>query len=101
MNKVQEELRNAIQNKGNINICNFKELKYFQAVIKETFRLHPPGPLLIVHETIQKTKIEGYDVLPGTLVHVNAWAIGRDPDSWIYPEKFMPERFLESTIDFI
>ncbi|XP_021743799.1 cytochrome P450 83B1-like [Chenopodium quinoa] len=100
MNKVQEELRNAIQNTNCINKCNFKELKYFQAVMKETFRLHPAAPLLVAREAIQKTKIEGYDILPGTLVHVNAWAIGRDPESWIDPEKFMPERFLESTISF-
>ncbi|KAK7394874.1 hypothetical protein VNO78_15415 [Psophocarpus tetragonolobus] len=33
-------------------------------------------------------------------VLVNVWAIGRDPTIWKNPEMFMPERFLESEIDF-
>lgn len=28
------------------------------------------------------------------------WAIGRDPESWDNPEKFMPERFMGSCVDF-
>ncbi|XBJ05793.1 hypothetical protein VPH35_024509 [Triticum aestivum] len=31
---------------------------------------------------------------------INVWAIGRDKDVWTKPQKFMPERFLGSTIDF-
>lgn len=103
MKKVQEELRNAMRNKDHhyINGSDLKELEYFKAVVKEAFRLHPASPLLIVHETIRKTTIQGYDILPKTLVYVNAWTIGRDPKSWKDPESFMPERFLGSSIDFI
>ncbi|XP_021851209.1 cytochrome P450 83B1 [Spinacia oleracea] len=100
MKKVQEELRNAAQNKGYINNNDLKELEYFKAVVKETFRLHPAVPLLVVRETIRKSTVQGYDILPKTLVYVNAWAIGRDPEIWNEPEKFMPERFLESSIDY-
>ncbi|KAL3642295.1 hypothetical protein CASFOL_013110 [Castilleja foliolosa] len=42
----------------------------------------------------------GYDIEPSTMVLVNAWAIGRDPSSWEEPEKFMPERFMNSSVDF-
>lgn len=31
---------------------------------------------------------------------MNAWAIGRDPDSWTDPDEFLPERFMESDIEF-
>ncbi|XP_074279352.1 cytochrome P450 83B1-like [Silene latifolia] len=100
MKKVQEELRNAARNKGYITEDDLTNLEYFKAVVKETFRTHPGAPLLIVRETQQKCTIEGYDILPGTQVFVNVWAIGRDPESWSEPDTFKPERFLGSSIDF-
>lgn len=100
MKKVQEELRSAIKHKGYIENEDLTELEYFKAVVKETFRLHPPTPLLVVREAIDKTRIEGYDILPKSLVYVNAWAIGRDHESWNDPEEFVPERFLGSSIDY-
>ncbi|KAL1201026.1 Cytochrome P450 71B36 [Cardamine amara subsp. amara] len=33
-------------------------------------------------------------------LHVNVWAIGRDPDTWKDPYEFIPERFINSSIDF-
>ncbi|KAK9758351.1 hypothetical protein RND81_01G224800 [Saponaria officinalis] len=99
MKKVQEEIRNATKNINYIDDEQVQTLDYFKAVVKETFRLHPAAPLLIAHESTQKTRIKGDDILPKTLVYVNAWAIGRDPKSWNDPEKFMPERFIGSSID--
>ncbi|KAI9110656.1 hypothetical protein K1719_018522 [Acacia pycnantha] len=34
------------------------------------------------------------------LLMINAWAIGRHPDYWNEPEKFQPERFIDSSIDY-
>ncbi|KAL4310247.1 hypothetical protein GQ457_01G006170 [Hibiscus cannabinus] len=42
----------------------------------------------------------GYEVPVKCLVYVNAWAIGRDPEAWKNPEKFCPERFIGSFIDY-
>ncbi|EMS59794.1 Cytochrome P450 71C2 [Triticum urartu] len=39
--------------------------------------------------------IDGYMVLAGTRVVVNAWAIGRDSSSWEDAKEFMPERFTD------
>ena len=49
---------------------------------------------------MQDIKLKGYDIAAGTQVIVNAWAIARDPTSWKKPEKFKPERFLNSAVDF-
>lgn len=41
----------------------------------------------------------GYDISKGTTVFVNAWSIGRDPNSWDAAEEFLPERFMGKEID--
>jgi len=35
---------------------------------------------MIVHESIEDSKIDGYDIRVRIRVFVNVWAIGRDPD---------------------
>ncbi|KAH9620435.1 hypothetical protein KSS87_004127 [Heliosperma pusillum] len=100
LKKVQDEIRNVAQNKDCIGEEDLQKLEYFKAVIKETFRLHPATPLLVIRETIRKATLNGYDIKPKTLVHVNVWAIGRDPELWEDPEVFKPERFMGSSIDF-
>lgn len=101
MNKLQEEVRNIIgENDGVIDENDIQKLAYLKAVVKEVMRLHPPAPLMVPHETTQKCNVVGYEIQPKTVVYINAWAIGRDPDSWKNPEEFFPERFLGSTLDF-
>ncbi|XP_074306943.1 cytochrome P450 71A1-like [Silene latifolia] len=100
LKKVQEEIRNVAPKNGCICEDDLQKLEYFKAVVKETFRLHPATPLLVVRESIRKATLNGYDIKPKSLVHVNVWAIGRDPESWEDPEAFKPERFMGSSIDF-
>uniref|UniRef100_A0A803LV92 Cytochrome P450 n=2 Tax=Chenopodium quinoa TaxID=63459 RepID=A0A803LV92_CHEQI len=100
MSKVQEELRNNLSDsKGCITMDNLLKCKYFKAVVKETLRFHPAAPVTF-RETLKKSNIEGYDILPKTHIYVSIWALGRDPEHWENPEKFMPERFMESSIDY-
>ncbi|KAM3327157.1 hypothetical protein P3S67_002283 [Capsicum chacoense] len=100
MKKVQEEIRKSIGNKGIVNEDDVQNMSYLRAVIKETLRLYPPAPLLLPRESMEKSVLEGYEIPPKTIVHVNAWAIARDPEIWDNPEEFIPERFLNSNIDF-
>ncbi|XP_059317211.1 cytochrome P450 71A1-like [Lycium ferocissimum] len=74
-------------------------MPYLKAMIKETFRLYPPVPLLVARETMLKSILQGYEIQPKT-INVSPWAIARDPEIWENPEKFIPERFLNSSIDF-
>ncbi|MCD7445840.1 hypothetical protein HAX54_000079 [Datura stramonium] len=43
--------------------------------------MHPPVPLFVLRECMKETKIDGYDIPLKAGVLVNAWAIGRDPES--------------------
>ncbi|KAH6809291.1 hypothetical protein C2S51_027074 [Perilla frutescens var. frutescens] len=99
MKKLQSEIRNLIGEKGKVDEDDLPKLPYLKAVIKETFRLYPPAPLLVPRETIERCSLEGYEIQPKTVVYVNAWAVARDPEYWENPDEFVPERFLNSNID--
>ncbi|XP_059299821.1 6,7,8-trihydroxycoumarin synthase-like [Lycium ferocissimum] len=100
MKKVQAEIRKLVGKKGIVNEDDIQNMPYLKAVIKETLRLYPPTPLLLPRQSIEKSTLEGYEIQPGTIIHVNSWAIARDPEIWENPEEFVPERFLNNKIDF-
>ncbi|KAK9027746.1 hypothetical protein V6N11_067569 [Hibiscus sabdariffa] len=100
MKKAQNEIRSCVGKKGKLTENDVSQLKYLKMIIKETFRLHPPTVLLLPREAASQLKIGDYDIYPRTRIAVNVWAIGRNPDIWDNPEEFIPERFIDSLIDF-
>ncbi|XP_057956715.1 cytochrome P450 71D10-like [Malania oleifera] len=100
MKKAQAEVREVYHEKGTVDESRLHELDYVRAVIRETLRLHPSAPLLLPRESRERCEIIGYEVPPQTRVIINAWAIARDPEYWNDADKFIPERFLNSSIDF-
>ncbi|KAK3439850.1 hypothetical protein EUGRSUZ_B00192, partial [Eucalyptus grandis] len=100
MNILQTEVRKIANGKANITDVDLEKMHYLRAVLKEILRLHPPIPLLIPLLSIRDVKIRGYDIAAGTIVITNAWTIGRDPGTCDDPDKFKPERFLNSSVDF-
>lgn len=98
--KAQDEVRQVFNDKGFVDEAEFDQLKYLKLVIKETFRMHPPVPLLLPRESREYCKINGYEIPAKTRVLVNVWAMGRDPKNWKEPERFNPERFLDNPIDY-
>ncbi|KAJ9559979.1 hypothetical protein OSB04_005139 [Centaurea solstitialis] len=100
LKKLQQEVRNVIGNKGKVHEDDVQKLHYLKAVIKETLRLFPVVPLLVPRESRDRCILGGYEIPKGTLVYVNAWAVGRDPKCWENPEEFDPERFVGSSIDY-
>ncbi|CAL9762059.1 unnamed protein product [Musa acuminata subsp. burmannicoides] len=99
LRRARDEVRGCVGRKGKVEESDVHQLAYLKCVVKETLRLHPPAPLLVPRETMEHVKLDGYDVPPKTTIYVNAWAIGRDPNSWERPEEFEPERFMRSSVD--
>ncbi|KAK7405765.1 hypothetical protein VNO78_07374 [Psophocarpus tetragonolobus] len=86
--------------KGNpVEETDIARLPYLNAVIKETFRVHPPVPLLLPRKAETDVEIGGYTIPKDAQVLVHAWVIGRDPEKWDSPNVFLPERFLDTEID--
>jgi cytochrome P450 len=99
MSKVQKELEQVVGKGIPIQETDIPKLPYMQAVIKETFRLHPAVPFLLPRKAETDVKIGDYIIPKDAQVLVNAWVIGRDPNKWDNPNVFLPERFLDSEID--
>ncbi|XP_052134362.1 cytochrome P450 98A1-like isoform X2 [Oryza glaberrima] len=97
--KAQEELDRVIGHGRVMLEADIPNLPYLQAVVKESFRLHPPTPLMLPHKASTSVKIAGYDVPKDASVVVNVWAVARDPGVWDNPLEYRPERFLEESID--
>nr|ADO16250.1 p-coumaroyl shikimate 3'-hydroxylase [Ocimum tenuiflorum] len=97
--KAQEELDRVIGYERVMTELDFSNLPYLQCVAKEALRLHPPTPLMLPHRSNSNVKIGGYDIPKGSNVHVNVWAVARDPAVWKNPSEFRPERFLEEDVD--
>lgn len=101
MKKLQAELHDVVGSERLVQESDIAQLPYLRAVVKETMRLHPPGPLLLPRESMEPCRVAGYNIPAKTQVYVNTWAIGRDANDWKIPLDFWPERFLESSIDVL
>ncbi|GAA0170175.1 oxygenase [Lithospermum erythrorhizon] len=97
--KATEELDRVIGKNRWIEEKDVSNLPYIRAIIKETMRLHPVAPMLVPRTAREDCKVDGYDIKKGTMVLVNVWAIGRDPDLWDEPNEFNPDRFIGKDID--
>ncbi|CAN1829121.1 Desmethyl-deoxy-podophyllotoxin synthase [Linum perenne] len=100
MQKAQKEVRQLFDEQGEVDESRLDELHYLQLIIKETFRLHPIAPLFLPRECRETVVVNGYLIPEKTRVTINAWAIGRDPRHWTNPDEFIPERFVDSSLDY-
>ncbi|KAJ0038482.1 hypothetical protein Pint_24057 [Pistacia integerrima] len=66
--KVREEIEFVVGRSRLVEESDIPNLPYLQAVVKESLRMHPPAPLLMLY------------------------AMMRDPDLWEKPNEFQPER---------
>uniref|UniRef100_A0A0K8WME9 Flavonoid 3'-monooxygenase n=1 Tax=Acacia koa TaxID=468172 RepID=A0A0K8WME9_ACAKO len=92
--QVQQEIDAVVGRDRLVTELDLPNLPYLQAVVKETFRLHPSTPLSLPRMADKSCEIYGYHIPKGATLLVNVWAISRDPKEWSDPLEFKPERFL-------
>ncbi|KAJ9573999.1 hypothetical protein L9F63_008629 [Diploptera punctata] len=94
--KVYEEIENVLHGSNRlITMKDLNEMNYLERVIKEVQRLHSPVPLL--SRTITKDlEIGGHTVPEGMIINIPTCQVHKNPEIYQNPEKFDPDRFLQS-----
>lgn len=100
LKKAQHELDRNVGRERLAHESDMSNLVYLQAIIKETLRLYPAGPLSLPHESMEDCTVAGYHIPAGTRLLVNLSKIHRDPSVWSNPTEFQPERFLTTHKDY-
>lgn len=100
--KVHQEIdqiwkNGQLDNGKHLTSNHLREMKYLEAVIKESLRLYPSVPIIsrISEEDIN---YKGYTIPKGSTVGVLIYMIHRDPNVFPNPEAFIPERFIDSLL---
>uniref|UniRef100_A0A663F4M8 Vitamin D 25-hydroxylase n=1 Tax=Aquila chrysaetos chrysaetos TaxID=223781 RepID=A0A663F4M8_AQUCH len=77
------------------------KMPYTEAVLHEVLRFCNIAPLGIFHATSKDTVVRGYSIPEGTTVITNLYSVHFDEKYWSNPEVFCPERFLDSSGQFV
>ncbi|EJD46777.1 cytochrome P450 [Auricularia subglabra TFB-10046 SS5] len=70
-------------------------LPYVEAIVRETYRRYPAGPLGIPHAVDEDDVYDGYFIRSGSTVMVNVWDVMHDETTYPEPETFNPDRWLK------
>ncbi|CAN1273736.1 Demethylepipodophyllotoxin synthase [Linum perenne] len=99
LSKAQIELVNIVGYERQVQESDLHNLVYLNAIVKETLRLYPPGPLAVPHQAMEDCTVAGHMIKEGTRLIVNISKIQRDPKIWPNPDEFQPDRFLTTHKD--
>ncbi|KAL8226615.1 hypothetical protein R6Q57_016447 [Mikania cordata] len=94
LKEAQEEIDTIVGRDRLVTELDLTQLTFIQAIVKETFRLHPSTPLSLPRIASEDCEVDGYYIPKGSTLLVNVWAIARDPKMWTDPLEFRPTRFL-------
>ncbi|KAI3549231.1 O-methylsterigmatocystin oxidoreductase [Colletotrichum abscissum] len=92
--KAQAEIDRVV---GSGRLPTFEDrdkLPYVDALVKETARWWPIVPMSFPHTTTEEFEYEGYRIPKDAFVLPAVWWFLHDPDVYINPESFDPDRFL-------
>ncbi len=77
------------------------KMPFTRACIYEALRYTSIVPLGVSHRATEDVEICGYLIPRGSHIKPNLWALHHDPEFWIDPEIFRPERFLSDAGELV
>ncbi|KAL2609223.1 hypothetical protein R1flu_027796 [Riccia fluitans] len=93
MDKAQAEMDSVVGIERLLEEPDLPNLPYLYAIVKETFRLHSVGPVLVPHMSTEDCEVQGYKIPAKSRLFVNIYAIQRDPEVYERPLDFYLEIF--------
>ncbi|EPS99956.1 hypothetical protein FOMPIDRAFT_1050052 [Fomitopsis schrenkii] len=94
LKKLHDEMDCALKAIRLPGLEDRSSLPYLECVIREVYRICPAAQLGLPHQAADDDVYRGYHIPKGATVVANIWAMTRDPDVFVDPEEFRPERFL-------
>ncbi|RGP78900.1 cytochrome p450 [Fusarium longipes] len=96
LEKLSNEVRSSFKSESEINMASVQRLSYMLAVLNEGLRLFPP----VINGAQRKIREEGDMIIDhyipgGVCVDIWHWAVYHNPDHFLYPDDFIPERWLD------
>ncbi|KAH8893591.1 cytochrome P450 [Thozetella sp. PMI_491] len=93
---IQSRLRTEIGSLPADDTIAVRNNQYTNAVIKETFRLHPTIISTIPRVLTEPMHIDKYTLPASTVVGMQNWIHHRDPTVFPEPDRFEPDRWLRA-----
>eukprot|EP01133_Synstelium_polycarpum_P001205 gene1205-1390_t len=88
------EIQSAVGTGNQVDLSHRINTPFVNAVIKETLRIRPVGPIGLPRVAKDTVVINGVTIPKGTQMILNHWSLHHDESYWTSPEEYIPERFL-------
>ncbi|KAK4491946.1 hypothetical protein RD792_002729 [Penstemon davidsonii] len=92
--KLYQEIVDCVGKNGVVTESDVEKMPYLGAIVKETFRRHPPSHFLLSHAATREIELGGYTIPADVNVELYTAWLTEDPEMWQNPTEFRPERFL-------
>ncbi|XP_030056904.1 vitamin D 25-hydroxylase isoform X2 [Microcaecilia unicolor] len=99
--QVQKEIDLVVEPNRQPSLEEKSRMPYLEAVLHEILRFCNVVPLGIFHATSKETVVRGYSIPKDTTVITNLYSVHYDEKYWHDPDIFYPERFLNSSGQFV
>ena len=94
--RLLEEINHVLSGRAP-RLEDLPKLEYTRMVLEETMRLYPPA-MSITRTNTEEDQIDGLTIPKGSSLAVFIYGLHHDPEYWLNPERFDPERFAPSAV---
>ncbi|CAK37453.1 uncharacterized protein An01g14990 [Aspergillus niger] len=95
LKRLEEEVSCVGATVNELSDDRLAKLPYLNACINETFRIAPAFNGGILQRVSCGATVDGVYVPPGVAVSVDHYTLGHDPQYWVKPDVFNPERWID------